>query len=108
LLDTFVCVNGKLAIKYICDEELSTVKQETAGELNMTEELDTKGLMCPMPIVKLAKKMKGLDVGAELLLLADDEGAKEDVPAWCRRTGNELVSTVEEGGVFKFQIKKVK
>ncbi len=67
--------------------------------------LDARGLMCPMPIVQLAKKAKELKSGQVLELLADDVGAKEDVPAWCSRTGNNLVGTEEEGKVFKFYIK---
>lgn len=70
------------------------------------EVLDCKGLMCPMPIVKLAKKMKEMKVGDVLELVADDIGSKEDVPAWCKRTGNELLETKEEGGVFRFFIRK--
>jgi len=75
--------------------------------MDKTDTLDAKGLMCPMPIVKLAKKMKELKVGSVLELIADDVGAKEDVPAWCSRTGNELVGQKEEGGNFYFYIKKV-
>jgi len=70
------------------------------------ETLDAKGLMCPMPIVKLAKKIKEMQVGKVLELIADDPGAKEDVPAWCSRTGNELVEMKQEGKVFYFYIKK--
>ena len=75
--------------------------------MDRKETLDAKGLMCPMPIVKLAKKMKEMKVGEVLELIADDVGSKEDVPAWCKRTGNELVSQKEEGGAFFFYIKKV-
>lgn len=67
--------------------------------------LDARGLMCPMPIVKLAKKTKEMKTGQILELLADDVGAKEDVPAWCARTGNQLVGTEEEGKLLKFYIK---
>jgi tRNA 2-thiouridine synthesizing protein A len=71
------------------------------------ETLDAKGLMCPMPIVKLAKKMKELPVGKVLELISDDIGSKEDVPAWCKRTGNELVEKKEEGGAYYYYIKRV-
>ena len=67
--------------------------------------LDAKGLMCPMPIVKLAKKMKELQVGQVLELIADDPGAKEDVPAWCSRTGHQLVGTEEEGKMLRFYVR---
>jgi tRNA 2-thiouridine synthesizing protein A len=67
--------------------------------------LDARGLMCPMPIVNLAKKVKEMKSGQVLELLADDVGAKEDVPAWCNRTGNALVGTEEEGKLLKFYVK---
>ncbi|MBC7108794.1 MAG: sulfurtransferase TusA family protein [Methanomassiliicoccales archaeon] len=71
-----------------------------------TEILDCRGLMCPMPIVKLAKKIKEVGPGSLIELIADDVGSKEDVPAWCKRTGNELVEMKEEGGVYRYIIKK--
>ena len=70
------------------------------------ETLDCLGLMCPAPIAKLAKKMKTMESGQVLELLADDEGAVEDIPAWCRRTGNDLLETVEDGNMWKFYVKK--
>ena len=79
----------------------------TVGEISLQKDatLDAKGLMCPMPIVQLAKKMKELKSGQILELVADDIGAKEDVPAWCSRTGNQLVDTEAEGKILKFYIK---
>lgn len=67
--------------------------------------LDARGLMCPMPIVQLAKKVKELKSGQVLELVADDIGAKEDVPAWCTRTGHQLVGMEEEGKLLKFYIR---
>jgi tRNA 2-thiouridine synthesizing protein A len=59
-----------------------------------------------MPIVKLAQQIKNMEAGQVLKLVADDPGSKEDVPAWCRRTGNELMGTEEESNLFIFHIKK--
>ncbi|MFQ6136908.1 MAG: sulfurtransferase TusA family protein [Candidatus Hydrothermarchaeales archaeon] len=67
--------------------------------------MDTIGLLCPMPIVELSRKMEELKSGEVLELLADDEGAKKDVPAWCSSTGNEYLG-MEEGGCLRFYIKK--
>jgi len=80
---------------------------KTVGEILLEKDgtLDTRGLMCPMPIVKLAKKVKEMKSGQVLELLADDVGAKEDVPAWCSRTGNALMGMEEEGKILKFYIK---
>ncbi len=74
----------------------------------MVEVFDCKGLMCPMPIVQLTKKMRSMKIGDELELLADDIGSKNDIPAWCQRTGNQLLDTREENGVYHFHIKKLK
>ena len=64
--------------------------------------------MCPMPVVQLAKKIKTVDIGQELELISDDVGSKEDIPAWCQRTGNELVEAKESGKIFTYRIKRLK
>jgi tRNA 2-thiouridine synthesizing protein A len=80
--------------------------KEQVFDMDKDVTLDCLGLSCPMPIVKLAQKMKDVGSGQVLELLADDVGAKEDVPAWCRRTENELLGVEEENETFKFYIKK--
>ena len=70
--------------------------------------LDTLGLYCPMPIVKTAKKIKDLKIGQVLEVISDDEGIKEDMPAWCRRTGNEFLRTEEEEGEYRVYVRKLK
>jgi len=70
------------------------------------QNLDCKGLSCPMPIIKLAKTMKKMGSGEVLEMLGTDPGSKADVPAWCEKTGNVFLEQSEEGGTFKFYIKK--
>ncbi|HOO97663.1 MAG TPA: sulfurtransferase TusA family protein [Caldisericia bacterium] len=70
-------------------------------------ELDTLGKQCPIPIVKTAKKMKELEVGQVLRVLSDDEGIKEDMPAWANTTGNEFLGIEEEDGMYICYVKKV-
>ena len=70
--------------------------------------LDCIGLYCPMPIFHTANKLKELEPGQVLEVLADDEGIKVDMPAWCRATGNELLGIEEEAGGYKVYIKKTK
>ncbi|ADF40183.1 sulfurtransferase TusA family protein [Priestia megaterium] len=67
--------------------------------------LDAKGLACPMPIVKTKKAMNELEAGQVLEIHATDKGAKNDLAAWAKSGGHELLQT-EEGDVFKFWIKK--
>jgi tRNA 2-thiouridine synthesizing protein A len=74
--------------------------------VNKVESLDAKGLMCPMPIVKMAKKMKEMEVGKMLELISDDVGSVDDVPAWCKRNGNELVEMKQEGSVYYYYIRR--
>jgi tRNA 2-thiouridine synthesizing protein A len=70
--------------------------------------LDCVGLYCPMPIHNTANKLKELKAGQVLEVLADDEGIKEDMPAWCRVTGNEFLGIEEGNGQYKVYIKKSK
>lgn len=69
--------------------------------------LDAKGLACPMPIVKTKKAMDGLEPSQVLEIHATDKGAKNDLAAWAKSGGHELLKHKEENEVLKFWIKKV-
>ncbi|MEC3862790.1 sulfurtransferase TusA family protein [Mesobacterium sp. TK19101] len=69
------------------------------------EVLDAKGMNCPMPILKAKKALKALPTGATLEILATDPGAVKDFEAFCNTTGNELMSSEQDGNVYKFVIK---
>jgi len=68
--------------------------------------LDCRGLLCPMPVVRTSREMKGLQPGQVLKLLATDRGAVTDIPAWAADTGNELLEWREEGGALVFFLRK--
>ena len=70
------------------------------------ETLDCVGLYCPMPIVHTARKMKELKSGQVLEVLSDDVGIKEDMPSWCKTTGNECLGMEEDKGVYRVFVKK--
>ncbi len=70
------------------------------------QSLDCIGLYCPMPIVKTAEKFKQLKSGEVLEVVADDEGIKLDMPAWCEATGHEFLGVEEESGEIKVYVKK--
>ena len=67
--------------------------------------LDTKGLNCPLPILKAKKALRDVPTGGTLEVLATDPGAVKDFAAFCRHTGNELLESTEDGGVFSFVIR---
>lgn len=79
-----------------------------SAELKVEKTVDYKGLFCPMPIVKVSKDIKEIEVGQVLEMLADDPGSKPDMQAWVKQTGHEMVDTREEGGVFKFYVRRKK
>jgi len=68
--------------------------------------LDTLGLFCPLPIILTAKKMKTMPLGQILEVLADDKGVKKDMPIWCKESGNELLSIIEEGAILRCTLLK--
>lgn len=70
------------------------------------EELDATGLLCPLPVLKAAKRMRALPSGGLMRLLADDPAAIVDVPHFCTEQGHELVSSDEQGGVQIYVIRK--
>ncbi|MBC7954025.1 MAG: sulfurtransferase TusA family protein [Rhodospirillaceae bacterium] len=72
----------------------------------MTEILDVTGLKCPLPILRTKKKLKEVAMDGLLKVIATDPGSVQDMAAFCRQTGNELVETAEEGGTFTFLIKR--
>jgi tRNA 2-thiouridine synthesizing protein A len=69
-------------------------------------ELDASGLNCPLPILRAKKAISALDAGQTLRIIATDPGSVKDFEAFCKQTGNELVSSGEEDGKFVFAIKK--
>jgi tRNA 2-thiouridine synthesizing protein A len=72
----------------------------------ITQQVDARGLSCPMPIVKTAQAMKAIPSGSLLEVLATDPGSVKDFEAWSRTTGNELVERPVDGGVFRFVLRR--
>lgn len=68
--------------------------------------LDASGLLCPLPIVKAAAAVKGLEVGAVLLVIATDPGIATDMPMWCRATRHEHLATFRDGAAWKSYVRK--
>ena len=68
--------------------------------------LDLKGLSCPIPIVRTAKAMRTMAPGELIEVFATDPGSVPDFGAWSRTTGNPLVESSAEGGVFRFVLRK--
>jgi tRNA 2-thiouridine synthesizing protein A len=76
------------------------------NDIAFDQELDCRGLNCPLPILKTKKSMDGMSSGEVLKMTSTDPGSKNDITAWVSRTGNELLSAGDNGGDFVYYIKK--
>jgi tRNA 2-thiouridine synthesizing protein A len=68
--------------------------------------MDLKGLPCPMPVVKVSKGIKEVEVGQVIEAQTTDPGSLTDFPAWARTSGNEILKTDQDGSVITFFIKR--
>ena len=73
--------------------------------VNADRELDVRGLNCPLPILRAKKALAEMASGNVLRVLATDPGSVRDFQAFCRQTGNELLSHTE-GAEFTFLMRK--
>ncbi len=70
------------------------------------QELDARGLNCPLPILRAKKALNDLEGGQTLAIIATDPGSVKDFQAFAKQTGNELLESGEANGEFTFLIKK--
>ncbi len=83
---------------------MTTSVDKTA--VNVDKTFNASGLFCPEPILRMRKEFESLNSGEILEFIITDPGSINDVPAWCKRTGNELIESVEDNGIYKFYIRK--
>ncbi len=69
-------------------------------------EIDVRGFQCPLPVLKVAKRMASLPVGARVVILATDPMAAVDVPHFCNENGHILLHQEQDGGVCRFEVEK--
>ena len=73
---------------------------------NFDQELDARGLNCPLPILRAKKTLSAMDAGQILKIMATDPGSVKDFEAFAKQTGNELLDSSEVEGEFHFKLKK--
>ncbi len=74
--------------------------------MNADQELDARGLNCPLPILKTKKSLAGMQSGQVLRIVSTDCGSVKDMQSFANQTGNELVSQSEANGEYVFFMKK--
>ena len=70
------------------------------------ETLDVRGLLCPIPILRTAQRIRDLPPGARIEVVGDDPAIVEDMPVWCEETGNRLVEMGREGELVRCLVEK--
>ena len=63
----------------------------------MAEMLDTRGLLCPMPVIRTQNRIRQLNDGDQLEVVSSDPGALHDIPAWCRVNGHQVLDSGTRG-----------
>ena len=76
-------------------------------ELKVDKVMDLEGLPCPMPVVKVSKGIKEVEIGQVIEAQSTDPGSLTDFPAWAKTSGNEIVKTDQEDKLIKFFIKRL-
>jgi TusA-related sulfurtransferase len=69
------------------------------------ETLDARGLLCPLPVIRVQDRARTLEPGALLEVVATDPGTLHDVPAWCRVHGHEVIETSHEDRLIRIRIR---
>ena len=82
------------------------VDDDTSRLQTVAEQIDVRGMLCPLPVLKARKRLKSLNNGDLLEVLATDPAAVIDFPHYCSEAGHELVSSTERDGVLVFVIRK--
>jgi tRNA 2-thiouridine synthesizing protein A len=70
------------------------------------KELDARGLNCPLPILRARKALTDMESGTVLRIVATDPGSVKDFEAFCKQTGNELLSQSTAGKEFTYYLRK--
>lgn len=74
--------------------------------MQVAKELDTKGTLCPEPILMIKAAMSEVNTGDIVKMEATDAGSVSDMKSWSRRTGHKIVDQKEEGGVYTFWVER--
>lgn len=74
--------------------------------MDWDEDVDALGLLCPLPVLKAAKRLKSMEPGAVLRLRADDPAAVVDVPHFCNEAGHRLEASTTVDGAPAYFIRK--
>jgi tRNA 2-thiouridine synthesizing protein A len=70
--------------------------------------VDTRGMFCPAPIIKLSEAIRIVDAGRVVEIVSDDPAIEFDLPAWCNSTGHAIVTHFNDGNDRVYRVRKAK
>lgn len=76
---------------------------DTTGSVR---EVDARGLVCPMPTIRLGQAIRKVEVNQLVELWTDDPGSKQNMTAWCKNTGHELVEQSSDDSTFRYMVRR--
>ena len=74
--------------------------------MEYTHDLDTRGLNCPLPILKIKKTLNKAETGEVVRMISTDQGSLKDIESFCKQTGNTLLSTASNDREHTFFVRK--
>jgi TusA-related sulfurtransferase len=77
-----------------------------SDDIKADKSLDLSGLACPMPVVKVSKGIKEVEIGQILEAITTDPGSLTDFPAWAKTSGNEILKSEQDGNEITFYIQR--
>jgi tRNA 2-thiouridine synthesizing protein A len=77
-------------------------------DIKVDLELDLKGLLCPLPMVRVSQNISKVPVGGVIKAIATDPGSLADIPSWAKSTGNEILKSERFDKDLIFYVKRLK
>lgn len=76
------------------------------GAMEGVLEVDARGLVCPMPTIRLGQAIRRVEIGRLVEIWTDDPGSRENMAAWCKNTGHELVARSADEATFRYTVRR--
>lgn len=70
-------------------------------------EVNARRLLCPMPVIRLQDALEPLAVGEQVHIICTDPGVSNDIPAWCRINGHQIIDSNNDELEYHFTVKKM-
>jgi TusA-related sulfurtransferase len=74
----------------------------------VARQVDARGLVCPMPTIRLGQAIRKVEIGQLVQVWTDDPGSRENMAAWCKNTRHELVDSSADETTFKYTVRRTR